>query len=86
VNIYRQLAASEPEAFLPELAISLGNQACCLSELGRHTEALANLEEAIHHLMPFFLAEPRSFAEPTRHLFGQYLLTWEDGFRNGSDR
>jgi hypothetical protein len=35
VTICRQLAAARPDAFLPDLAMSLNNQSGCLSELGR---------------------------------------------------
>ncbi len=45
-GIYRRLAAERPDAFLPDLAMSLNNLGGCLSELGRREDALAAAEEA----------------------------------------
>ena len=45
-GIYRRLAQADPDAFLPDLAMSLTNQSACLSELGRREHALAASEEA----------------------------------------
>jgi len=44
-DLYRALARARPEAFTPDLAMSLNNLAVMLSELGRREEALAILEE-----------------------------------------
>ena len=41
VGLYRELAAARPDAFTPDLAISLNNMANRLSDLGRREEALA---------------------------------------------
>jgi tetratricopeptide (TPR) repeat protein len=43
----RQLAATNPDAWLPDLARSLNNLGVRLSELGRRQEALAPTEEAV---------------------------------------
>ncbi len=45
-NIYRQLAEDNPQAFMPNLAMSLNNLATFLSELGRREEALEKAQEA----------------------------------------
>jgi tetratricopeptide (TPR) repeat protein len=47
VDIYRRLAATHPDAFLPDLAISLSNLGSNLSQLGRREEALAATQEAV---------------------------------------
>jgi tetratricopeptide (TPR) repeat protein len=46
VKLRRALAAARPEAFTPNLAMSLNNLANRLSELGRREEALAAGQEA----------------------------------------
>jgi tetratricopeptide (TPR) repeat protein len=47
VTIRRALTESQPEAFLPHLAMSLNNQAVFLLQVGRHEKALAAIEEAV---------------------------------------
>ena len=44
---YRELAAARPDAFRPDLAMSLNNQSNRLAELGRREDALAAIEEAV---------------------------------------
>jgi tetratricopeptide (TPR) repeat protein len=46
VTSYRQLAAGQPDPFLPRLAHSLNNQSLLLRDLGRPEEGLAAIEEA----------------------------------------
>ncbi|MFG1862361.1 hypothetical protein [Microbispora bryophytorum] len=46
VIVYRSLAETRPDAFLPNLAGSLNNQATCLSDLGQREKALAAIDEA----------------------------------------
>jgi tetratricopeptide (TPR) repeat protein len=47
VAIYRELAAGNRDAFLPDLAMSLNNVGAFLSSLGRRDEALRASEEAV---------------------------------------
>jgi hypothetical protein len=47
VDIYRRLAQTRPDAFLPDLAMSLNNRGIRLSNLGRREEALAASQEAV---------------------------------------
>src|SRR5437867_11286007 len=49
VEIYRTMASERPEAFLPDLAMSLNNLGVVLSELGRREEALDATKEAVEH-------------------------------------
>jgi len=46
-DLYRALARARPEAFTPNLAMSLNNLANRLSELGRREEALTAAQEAV---------------------------------------
>jgi hypothetical protein len=46
VGIRRRLAEARPDAFLPDLAMSLNNLSVRLGELGRREEGLAASEQA----------------------------------------
>jgi tetratricopeptide (TPR) repeat protein len=61
-QIYRDLAAARPDAFRPNLALSLANLANRLFDLGRRQDALAAAKEAVSTLGPFFLAHPAAFS------------------------
>ena len=47
VGIYRELAAARPDAFRPDLAMSMHNLQARLDDLGRREEALAAGKEAV---------------------------------------
>ena len=47
VQIRRELAAARPDAFRPDLAMSLTNQSNRLAELGRREDALTAITEAV---------------------------------------
>jgi tetratricopeptide (TPR) repeat protein len=47
-DLYRQLADTNPAAYLPDLAMSLNNLGARLSELGRRDEALTPTQEAVN--------------------------------------
>ena len=49
VDIYRRLAQTRPDAFLPDLAASLNNLGGHLSKLGRREEALAAIAGGRRH-------------------------------------
>ncbi len=61
------LAAARPEAFTPDLAMSLNNLANGLSELGRREEALAVAQEAVQIRRALAAARPEAF---THYLAG----------------
>ena len=48
VHIQRQLAQGNPDAYLPDLAVSLTSLGIILSKVGRRDDALAPTEEAVH--------------------------------------
>ena len=47
VDLHRELAAQRPDAFRPDLAMSLNNLANMLSDLGEREAALAAAREAV---------------------------------------
>ena len=59
--LYRQLAAQQPEAFLPNLAASLNNLGSMLSALGRREEALAATREAAELYRQLAAQQPDAF-------------------------
>jgi hypothetical protein len=58
---YRRLAATEPDAYLPDLATSLCDLANRLAEVGRREEALASAQEASDHCRRLAEAWPDRF-------------------------
>ena len=62
VSNYRDLAAARPDAFLPDLAMSLSVLGDRLDELGRWVEAVARHREAVETLAPLFQSLPVAFA------------------------
>ena len=53
-DIRRELAEARPDAFRPDLAMSLNNLGNRYSALGRRAEALEAYREAISTLAPYF--------------------------------
>ena len=62
VEIRRDLAAAQPDAFCVALSTSLGAKTMVLIGLERKAEALATTAEAIAILRPYFLGSPAPFA------------------------
>ena len=73
VETYRQLAASRPQAFTPDLATSLGAQGTVLQGMERHHEAVEAFAEGIQLLTPLFLHVPQAFAQLILNLSRDYL-------------
>jgi len=61
VDLYRRLAAQHPDAFLPDLAMSLNNLGKALSELGRRAEALQAAQEAVEIRRQLAAQHPDAF-------------------------
>ena len=72
MEIRRQLAVSGPQAFLPDLAISLNILGDRLAQLNRQSEALSAYEEAARTLAPFFLHLPTAFADRMAYMVDDY--------------
>ena len=68
-DLCRKLSASRPEAFLPDLAMSLTTLGMMQSELGQHPAALASTQEALDALWPFFLRLPAAHERLTAIVF-----------------
>ena len=60
-ELYRRLAAQQPDAFLPGLAMSLTNLGITLSALGRREEALAATQEAAELYRRLAAQQPDAF-------------------------
>lgn len=63
VTLYRRLADKAPDAFLPDLAISLNNLGIRLSALGRREEALQATREAARIDTRLFRQLPQAFKQ-----------------------
>ena len=61
LGIYRELAKKHPEAFLPDVAMSLNNLGNILSELGKRKEALAMAKEALGIYRELAKKHPEAF-------------------------
>ena len=61
VSLRRRLAAARPDAFLPDLALSLNNVANSLSAVGRREDALSAAEEAVSLRRRLAAARPDAF-------------------------
>ena len=62
VTAYRELAGGRPDAFSPDLAMSLSSMSNRLSDLGRREEALAAIEEAVTIRRELAGARPDAFS------------------------
>ena len=77
VEVYRGLAAARPDAFLPDLAMSLNNLGNRLSELGRREDALEATQEALDLLWPFYERYPARYAQWTATILRANLSHWK---------
>jgi tetratricopeptide (TPR) repeat protein len=66
VDIRRRLAEARPDAFLPDLAMSLGAMSRALGALGHHAEAAQTANQALELLAPFVELYPERFG-PLAH-------------------
>src|SRR5205823_3551484 len=62
VRLRRALAAARPNAFTPDLALSLNNLAGRLNDLGRREEALKAAQEAVHLYRALAATRPNAFS------------------------
>ena len=67
VAAYTDLAAARPDAFLPDLAMSLDNQSLRLADLGRREDALAAIDRAVAIRRELAAALPGVFLGPLRN-------------------
>ncbi len=71
-DIYRRLAAIHPDAFLPNLAMSLDTLGQILGHEGQFKEAAASFETALSAIVPFFEQTPQAFRELVENMIGDY--------------
>lgn len=72
-DIRRKLAGSNPRAFLPDLAMSLGTYGRVLLALERHSDAASAFAEGLQHLAPFYRKLPHAFTGLAHALRRGYL-------------
>ncbi|MCP4935986.1 MAG: hypothetical protein GY927_17700, partial [bacterium] len=68
VKIRRQLAKTRPDAFLPDLAMSLGALSRTLSAADQHVEAANAAREGLAAITPFAEANAAAFGDLARAL------------------
>jgi hypothetical protein len=73
VELYRKLAAAQPDAFLPGLARSLNVMADHLESLSRLADAVQSDEEALRALGPMFLSTPAPFSTSMAVIVYDYI-------------
>ena len=71
VTIYRELAGARPDAFRPDLALSLNNLSNRLADLGRREDALTAIEEATAIYRELARARPDAFRPRPGHVAEQ---------------
>jgi tetratricopeptide (TPR) repeat protein len=81
VDIRRQLARQNPQAFLPDLARSLGAHGTVLRGLGRPGEAAQAFAEGLRAILPFVRALPAAFGGLAGALLAEYLQACEEAKR-----
>jgi hypothetical protein len=79
VSIRRDLAAARPDAFLPDLARSLGGKGAILRAGGDGPGASQCFREGMVHLKPLFLRTPDAFSSLMMALTRDYLQACETG-------
>ena len=83
VGIYRRLAVAAPDAYLPDLALSLNNLSGSLAEVGRWAEAVAQIEEAACIYRRLAEAAPDAYLpDLARSLYNLALVQAETDARN----
>ena len=73
-EIYRQLAQLRPDAFLPNLAMSLGACSQVLAGMGRWADAATSSREGLHVLMPGLERYPQAFGALAGQLARDHIL------------
>ncbi len=72
LDIYRKLAETNPQAFLPDLAMSLNNLGTMLSDLGRREDALKAAQEAGDIYRKLAETNPQAFLPDLAMSLGAY--------------
>ena len=83
MTLYRQLAAARPDAFTPDLAMSLNNLSGALAALGRWEEALAAIEEAVTLYRQLAAVRPDEFTPDLTKSLSNLAIRWPPGPAGG---
>ena len=78
MEIRRTLAQQNPQAFLPDLAMSLGAYGIVLRGLKRPAEAAQAFAEGLRAVLPPFRAFPQAFPELAAALLQEYLQACQE--------
>jgi tetratricopeptide (TPR) repeat protein len=81
VAVRRRLAQENPQAFLPDLAMSLGAHGTVLRGLGRHKEAAKAFEEGLQSVLPALRLWPQALQRLADTLLQGYLRSCRDARR-----
>ena len=82
-GLYRELAAAQPDAFRPDLAMSLNNLAVRLGELGRPEDALAAIQEAVTIYRELVVRRPDAHRQQLEQSLG--VIAWLEAGGDLSD-
>lgn len=72
LEAWRELAGTEPGAYRPEQATSLGNQANLLAEVGRRSEAAAVSQEAVDLWLELAGTDPEAYLPDLARTLGNH--------------
>jgi len=81
VELYRRLAARNPDAFAPDLANALHTMAQVLRGLGRVAEAVERAEEGLRLVVPHLRRLPDAFEETASELVEAYTAACTEAGR-----
>jgi hypothetical protein len=76
-DIYRELAAKAPDAYRPDLALSLSVLADRLEELERVEEAVVSDEEAVRAITEPLMERPQAWTERALTIAREYIRRCE---------
>jgi hypothetical protein len=77
VAIYRRLAETRPDAFLADLALSLGSQGEALAQAGQHADAAGAFREGLAVIAPFVERHLQAFDGRAGGLLRDYIAACE---------
>lgn len=81
VDLRRLLTAAQPEAFTPDLAMSLGTLGSIAKTSGKAHEAYPAFREGVACLLPYFERAPSTFLPLILRLAQDYIQTSKDAGR-----
>ena len=83
LRIYRQLAASNPDGYMPDVASTLNNLALLQDDLGRYGEAEENYQEALRIYRQLAASNPDGYMPDVASTLNNLALLQDDLSRYG---